>query len=66
MNEENVTVGIYDKATATYITSIKLAQQFAGNPPTIQNTQGINPCLTGNPVACYQVGTYSSTIELPI
>ncbi len=66
LNEENVTVGIYDKATATYITSIKLAQQFAGNPPTIQNTQGINPCLTGNPVACYQVGTYSSTIELPI
>lgn len=66
LNGENVTVGIYDKTTATYISSIKLAQQFVGNPPTIQNTQGINPCLTGNPIACYQVGTYSNTIELPI
>ncbi|PZX61529.1 PKD domain-containing protein [Hydrotalea sandarakina] len=66
LNGENVTIGIYDKATGNYISQLKLAQQFVGNPPTIQNTPGINPCLTGNPIACYQVGTYSSTIDLPI
>jgi gliding motility-associated-like protein len=66
LNGEIVIIGIYSTATLTLQNQIQLTQQFVSDPPSIQNTPGINPCLTGNPVACYQIGTYSATIDLPI
>ncbi len=65
LNGELVNIGIYNTSDLTKATSIVLAQQFVSSPPVIQNTPGINPCLTGNPIACYQLGTYSNTISLP-
>lgn len=66
LNGEDVTIGIYSTATLTLKNTVTLIQQFVAPPPFIQNTPGINPCLTGNPVACYQIGTYSNTIDLDI
>jgi gliding motility-associated-like protein len=65
LNGEVVNIGIYNTSDLSIVTSLILVQQFASNPPVIQNTPGINPCLSGNPTACYQLGTYSATIALP-
>lgn len=65
LNGESVNIGIYNTADLNKVTTLTLAQQFASSAPVIQNTPGINPCLTGNPTACYQLGTYSATITLP-
>jgi hypothetical protein len=62
---ENVTIGIYAISNLSLMDSLKLNNDFT-TPSVIQNTPGINPCLTGNPSACYQVMTYSNTVDLPI
>jgi gliding motility-associated-like protein len=64
LNGEKVVIGIYATSTLSLVDTLTLIQQFTGNPPQIANTPGINPCLTGNPTVCYQVGIYTSTIEL--
>ncbi len=64
LTSETVNIGIYNTSTLSLFTTITLTPQFS-SPPIIQNTPGINPCLTGNPNACYQVGTFSSGISLP-
>ncbi|MDI9365924.1 MAG: PKD domain-containing protein [Flavobacterium sp.] len=64
LDGERVEIGIYASSTLNLVNSIRLVQQFTGTPPQISNTPGINPCLTGNPNVCYQVGIYTSTIEL--
>ncbi len=61
---ETVNIGIYNTSGLSLVTTITLIQQFT-TPPTIQNTPGINPCLTGVQNACYQIGTYSNGISLP-
>lgn len=64
LNGEAVNIGIYNTSDLSRFTTLNLAQQFA-TVPVIQNTPGINPCLSGNPTACYQLGTYSATVALP-
>jgi gliding motility-associated-like protein len=59
-------VGIYNAITRAFSTSVTLASQFVGNPPTIQNNPAANPCLTGSDrIACYEVGTWRGEIDLP-
>ena len=65
LNGENVTIGIYDNAGLVLITTRTLTQQFVGNPPSIQNTNGANPCLLPFVSVCYEVGIFSTTIDLP-
>lgn len=65
LNGENVTIGIYDNNTLTLITQRTLTQQFTGNPPQIKNTNGANPCLLPFVEVCYEVGIFSSTVDLP-
>ena len=65
LNGENVTIGIYDNSTLTLIMQRTLTQQFVGNPPEIKNTNGANPCLLPFVEVCYEVGVFSSIIELP-
>jgi len=64
LNGENITIGIYNKSTLTLVSSVTLIQQFSGTAPSIQHTQGINPCLTPDPSVCYQVGIYSNNITV--
>lgn len=65
LNGEQVNIGIYYTSNSQLYTSLILQQQWSGNPPVIQNTPGAIPCLIGNVNVCYQVGTYSSVIDLP-
>jgi hypothetical protein len=58
LNGENVTIGIYDNAGLILITTRTLTQQFVGNPPSIQNTNGANPCLLPFVSVCYEVGIF--------
>jgi len=62
---ESVTIGIYATSTATLTMQLFLDKQFSSPPPFIQNTPNINPCITGNPNVCYQIGLFSQTIDLP-
>jgi gliding motility-associated-like protein len=64
LNGETVTIGIYNSSTSIRENTVGLTQLFSLPVPTIQNTPGANPCLTGNPTACYQVGTFSGQITL--
>jgi gliding motility-associated-like protein len=65
LDGENVTIGIYNNPGLTLLSGVTLIQQFSGNPPEIQNTNGANPCLVPFVSVCYQIGTYQATIELP-
>lgn len=65
LNGEVVTIGIYNASTLALSNTLTLAQTFSGTPPTIQNTRGANTCLTIFISVCYQVGIYTSTIDLP-
>jgi gliding motility-associated-like protein len=65
LNGEQVRIGIYDNNTLTLIDNLLLTQQFTGNPPQIKNTNGANPCLLPFVEVCYEVGVFSSTIDLP-
>ncbi len=64
LNNEPVNIAIYDAATLGLKDNILLTQNFTGNPPVIQYIPGTNACVTGNPTACYQVGTYSGTLDI--
>ncbi|MBN8836414.1 MAG: gliding motility-associated C-terminal domain-containing protein [Sphingobacteriia bacterium] len=66
LNGEVVNVGIYAQSNSSFVSSLILTQEFTNPPPLLQNTPNINPCLTGNPKAWYQIGTYSATIDLAI
>lgn len=65
LDGENVTIGIYEMPGLTLINSIRLTQQFVGSPPQIKNSSGANPCLVPFVSVCYEVGVFSSEIELP-
>lgn len=64
LESEVVNVGIYNSNDLSRVDIVNLRKDFVA-PQVIQNTQGLNPCLTGNPVVCYQIGTFSDTILLP-
>jgi gliding motility-associated-like protein len=63
---ERVEIGVFNTSTLNLVSRVVLSPQFSNPVPVIQNTPGANPCLTGNPKACYQVGIYRATIELDI
>ncbi len=65
LDGENVTIGIYNNPGLTLLSQATLVQQFTGNPPQIQNTDGANPCLIPFVSVCYQIGIYQASIELP-
>jgi gliding motility-associated-like protein len=65
---ETPNVGIYNSSGLALVTNIQLIAEFSGAAPFIQNDPAANPCLTGSGtevLSCYQVGTWSGTIELP-
>jgi len=65
LDGEQVRIGIYQTSTLQLVGTQLLAQQFFGDPPQVQNTFGSNPCLVPFVSVCYQVGTYSATVDLP-
>lgn len=65
LDGEVVIIGVYNSASLNLYTTLLLNQQFVGDPPTIKNTPGVIPCLINAPNICYQIGTYSNTIDLP-
>src|SRR2546423_2821461 len=66
LNTEQVTIGVYNRADNTLFTTLFLPKQWSGDfPPVLENTPGAIPCLTGDAYLCYQIGTFSNTIELP-
>lgn len=64
LDGETVRVGIYDNPSFDLNTSLLLTKEFPGLAPQISNDPNFNPCLTGDKIACYDVGTYSGQIEL--
>src|SRR6266540_682974 len=66
LNTESVNIGIYNSSNNILYTTLSLRKQWMGNiPPVIKNTPNAIPCLTGDAYLCYQIGTFSNTIELP-
>lgn len=65
LNNEAPNIGIYNSQNLSLYSAITLTQDFAFTPPEIQNVRDWNPCLSPPVDVCYQVGTYSRTIELP-
>lgn len=65
LSQETPRIGIYNTQGLSLFNSLVLTAQFTGTP-SIQNDPNANPCLTGSDkIACYEVGTWSGTIELP-
>ncbi len=65
LNTENVTIGIYNASSKYLYTTLYLQKEWTGNPPLLENTPGAIPCLTGDKDICFEIGTFSATIELP-
>jgi gliding motility-associated-like protein len=61
LQNENVNLGIYEGGSLRE--SLKL--NIDNGVSTIQLNTSTFPCLTGAPVVCYEVATYSNTLELP-
>jgi gliding motility-associated-like protein len=65
LSQESPVIGIYNTAGLTLYSSLQLTANFTG-VPSIQNDPNANPCLTGSDrIACYEVGTWSGTVDLP-
>lgn len=67
LNSEQVNIGVYLNANNNRFGVIPLIPQWDRNnaPPELKNTPGAIPCLTGDKDVCFQVGTFSNTVELP-
>lgn len=65
LNGETVTLGFYNSSTHILARSLPLTMQWSGNPPQIQNNAASNPCLNPQVTVCYQIGTFSGSIDLP-
>ena len=66
LNGEHVEIGIYYKQPNSLYKTLTLERQWSTpDPPTLKNTPGAFPCLSGDKTVCFQVGTFSATIELP-
>ncbi|MCE3282999.1 MAG: type sorting protein, partial [Chitinophagaceae bacterium] len=65
LNAEGVTIGIYNNPALSRHTTLSLTKQWTGAVPSIQNTNGANPCLSPFVSICYHVGTFSNSIDLP-
>ncbi len=65
LNNEQVTIGIYFNSNNNLFGTIPLAAQWVGDPPVFQNSPDAIPCLTGDKVVCFQVGTFSNSVDLP-
>src|SRR5881392_4092335 len=65
LDGEVVTLGIYHRSDSTLVSTLFLPKQWGANLPVLQNTPGAIPCLTGDASLCYQIGTFSSTVQLP-
>src|SRR3954470_3446711 len=64
LNGEIVTIGIYNADDSTIYMPLPLRKQWSGTIlPVLENTPGAIPCLTGDAYLCYQIGTFSNTIQ---
>lgn len=63
LNNESVTLGIYHSGNYSLYTQLPLAYQTTTNISL--NTSRIS-CFTGNLSACYGIGIFKGTIELPV
>ncbi len=63
LSAETVNIGIYHSAGLNLFTTLSLP--LSGPIATIQNTNGANPCLNPFVSLCYQIGTFTGTIDLP-
>jgi gliding motility-associated-like protein len=65
LSNERGIIGIFSNATLVRVDTLKLTAQFV-TPPSIQNINGVNPCLTlPYPVVCYQIGIFTGIKDLP-
>jgi gliding motility-associated-like protein len=64
LNTETVQIGIYNNPNLTLNQTLTLVRTWSGTVPQIQNVPGANPCLIPPISLCYQVGTYSATVDL--
>lgn len=64
LTAENVIVGAYNQSSASLVATAPLS--LVGGLNIIQLSTNAIPCLTGDGYVCYQVATYTGTIELPI
>jgi len=62
LEAERATVAIYENGTRLNTLPLSLN----GSVQTLQMDVGAIPCLTGNPVVCYEVAHYIGSITLPI
>jgi gliding motility-associated-like protein len=62
LEAERATVAIYENGTRLNTLSLSLN----GSVQTLLMDVGAIPCLTGNPVVCYEVAHYIGSITLPI
>ena len=61
LNTEIVQIGIYNNPSLDLNQTVYLTKEWTSqDPPTIQNTPGITPCLTNEFDLCYQVGVFSN------
>ena len=66
LNAEIVQIGIYNNPSLDLNQTVYLTKEWTSqDPPSIQNTSGITPCLTNEFDLCYQVGVFSNQVELP-
>ncbi|MFX8887326.1 hypothetical protein ABTM83_19930, partial [Acinetobacter baumannii] len=63
LQDEQVTVGVYDNASQSLLQSVFLPIQ--GSVTTISLNTAHIACLIGSVSVCYEVALYSATIELP-
>ncbi len=66
LNTETVNIGIYSQATRSLVRTLNLSRQWNGDPPVLRNTPSAFPCITGDKYICFEIGTFSATIELPV
>lgn len=64
LNDEVVVIGIYHSSTLSLYTSVPLVLE---RPiPSIELHKNTIPCLVNAPDVCFQVGVFTSVVELPV
>lgn len=65
LDGESPEVGVYNNFGLDRFTTLTLTREWTGTVPVIRYTAGSNPCIQGEQDVCYQVGTFSGSVELP-
>lgn len=65
LNTETVNIGIYSQTTRYLYRDLLLNREWSGDPPVIRNTPSAFPCITGDKYICFEIGTFSATVDLP-